>query len=205
MCQCQWLPVLHSACTVLILCIYLHWQMHSQSWRQTKASRPERGDWWLVAGGWRLPSPAEQYSRSPRMRSLPCACYYSKQMKVKAQILPCFFLVGYQWLFLRFIVCSTSTQSSEHARRRAGKSATFVHFGAKIASEINQSQSQARVCVCVCWPSRAKTHTQLEPKEPWKRAGASCRVWVCCSNIMRTQIFLFSKCHLLFMFIRALI
>jgi len=64
-------------------------------------------------------------------------------MKVKAQILQCFFLpfFGYYYYCLVLFLCL----DGRHSQTKAEESATFVHFGAKIASEINQT-------VCVCWP-----------------------------------------------------
>jgi len=62
-----------------------------------------------------------------------------------------FTFFGYYYYCLVLFLCL----DGRHSQTKAEESATFVHFGAKIASEINQT-----VCVLamLCWPSQTYQH-----------------------------------------------
>jgi len=101
-------------------------------------------------------------------------------MKVKAQISQCFRFA----FFFGILLWSTTAFSRFHGcglgETEDEESATFVHFGAKIASEINQNVC---VCVCVCFghvvlaipnipthPRRSPARTQRAMEESWSSA-----------------------------------
>jgi len=110
------------------------------------------------------------------MRSLPCACYYSKQMKVKAQILQCFFLPFLDTTTTAW--CFFSAWMVDIARRKPRKARRSFTLVPKLLPKSTKLYG----CVCVCFghvvlaipniPTHPHSKTQLEPKEPWKRAGA---------------------------------
>lgn len=85
-------------------------------------------------------------------------CYYSKQMKVKAQICDGSFLNTHTQAVVYVYISWRERGRKEKERERLRQSVKRdVWFGAKIASEISQNQSKTEnarqhssVCACVC-------------------------------------------------------
>lgn len=168
MCQCQWLPlaVYGGRCVYGFNFVYIFALTNAQSNLKINKTPRTRAIAFRIA----FVCPTTIQS-SNALRSLPCACYFSKQMKVKAQILRCFFsdATAFPSFYSTHSHQTRAVQTDESLRRKKrrefGQARRSFALVPKLLPKSTKAKRQEYVCMCwPCWPFLAHKHTHTHTK-----------------------------------------